>query len=369
MAAARRTLRTRLTVLYAASFLVCAAVLLAVAALPALTFSRTHAVGAASAASGTNLPQLLEYLAAALALLAVLAVALGRWVAGRALRPLLAIGTAARAISASDLHQRLRLDGSYQEFSELGTALDDLFGRLDAAFEAQRRFVANAAHELRTPLTAERTLLQVALADPQASTQTLRDTCAQLLELGGQQEQLIDALLTLAAGENGVDDWELVDLAQTARQVVDARRDEAGRRGIRVDARLAPAAVAGDPRLVTSMVANLVDNALRYNAPGGSIEVVVGSDADAATVSVANTGLPVPPDQIERLLQPFQRLSRQREHRSGGHGLGLAIVRTIATAHGATLSARANAGGGLTVAVRIRSGPAAGTPRPAGARR
>ena len=346
-----RTLRARLTVLYGLSFLGCGAVVLAFAALPTLTFSSTHQAGAARDASSTNLPQVLAYSAGVLALLAVLSFVLGRYVAGRALRPLLVIGTSARAASASNLRQRVRLDGSYREFSDLGAALDELFGRLDTAFEAQRSFVANAAHELRTPLTAERTLLQVALADPAASAESLRATCAQLLDLGAQQEQLIEALLTLAAGENGIEDWESFDLAGVARKVVDDRLPLAEARGVRVDARLAPAFMTGDPRLVASLVSNLVENALRYNETGGWIEVVTGGKAGTATIAIGNSGPPVPPDQLERLFQPFQRLGGRGDRRDGAHGLGLAIVRTIATAHGATLSALANAEGGLTVSV------------------
>jgi signal transduction histidine kinase len=357
-----RTLRTRLTVLYGLSFLACGVVVLVLAALPALTFSSTHQAGTARDTSSSNLPQVLAYSAGVLAVLAVLSVGLGRYVAVRALRPLLVIGTAARAASASNLRQRVSLDGSYQEFSDLGAALDELFGRLDTAFEAQRSFVANAAHELRTPLTAERTLLQVTLADPAASVETLRAACAQLLDLGAQQEQLIEALLTLAAGENGLEDRASFDLAVVARKVVDDRLPLASGGGIRVEARLAPAFMTGDARLVASLVTNLVDNALRYNATGGWIEVVTGeaagtgTDAGTATIAIGNSGPPVPPDQIERLFQPFQRLGGRGErygdgHGPGGHGLGLAIVRTIATAHGATLTARANAGGGLTVVV------------------
>jgi len=345
-----RTLRARLTVLYGLSFLGCGAVVLAFAALPTLALRSTHQAGSAHDTSSTNLPQVLAYSAGVLALLAVLSFVLGRYVAGRALRPLLVIGTSARAASASNLRQRVRVDGSYREFNDLGAALDELFGRLDTAFEAQRSFVANAAHELRTPLTAERTLLQVALADPAASAESLRATCAQLLDLGAQQEQLIEALLTLAAGGNGVEDRESFDLAEVARKAVDDRLPVAEARGVRVDARLAPAFTTGGPRLVASLVSNLVDNALRYNASGGRIEVVTGGDAGTATIAIGNSGPPVPPDQLERLFQPFQRLGG-RGGRHDGHGLGLAIVRTIATAHGAMLSARPNADGGLTVSV------------------
>ena len=141
----------------------------------------------------------------------------GGWlIAGRLLRPLRTITATARDISASNLNRRLSLDGRDDEFAELGETLDDLFGRLEASFESQRHFVANASHELRTPLTAERTLLQVALADPDATAPTLRAACEQVLALGDQQERLIEALLTLATSEGGIEQWEPFDLAAVA---------------------------------------------------------------------------------------------------------------------------------------------------------
>jgi CheY-like chemotaxis protein len=177
------------------------------------------------------------------------------------------ITATARDISASNLHRRLGLSGRDDEFKELAETLDDLFERLQTSFESQRHFVANASHELRTPLTAERTLLQVALADPDATAETLRSTCRDVLALGEQQERLIEALLTLASGEQGIEQREPFDLAEIAGNVVLARHQEARRRDIRVDTALATAPAAGDPNLVESLVANLVDNALRQTRP------------------------------------------------------------------------------------------------------
>jgi len=363
-----RRLRTRLALFYGGVFLAAGAVLLAIAFLPAVRISKTSQVGSAHANvhAASNLHQVLGYSGIALAGAAVLAAALGWLAADRALRPLRAITRSARAISASNLHERLSLNGSYAEFTELGETLDDLYGRLEASFESQRRFVANASHELRTPLAAERTLLQVTLADPDATAGTLRSACEQLLILGDQQERLIDALLTLATSQQGIDRWELVDIAAITASVVAARAEEAARRGISVDAVLAPAVARGDPRLVESMVANLLDNALRHNVPGGSAEVGTGMTARQATVSVVNTGPVIPAEQIDRLFQPFQQLGADRVGRGvhdgcddregcdgcdGGYGLGLAIVRAIAGAHGAALAARPRPGGGLTVEI------------------
>jgi signal transduction histidine kinase len=360
----RRRLRTRLALFYGGLFLAAGAVLLTLADLPAVQIEKTSPVGAGQAHvhSVSNLHQVLGYSGIALAAAALLAAALGWLAADRALRPLRTITRSARAISASNLHERLSLNASYAEFTELGETLDDLYGRLEASFESQRRFVANASHELRTPLAAERTLIQVTLADPGATAQTLRSACEQLLILGDQQERLIDALLTLASSQQGIDRWELVDISAITASVVAGRAEEAARRGINIHAALGPAVALGDPRLVQSMVANLVDNALRHNVTGGSAEVGTCMTARLATVSVANTGPVIPAAEIDRLFQPFQQLGADRVGRGhddrdgrdgcdGGHGLGLAIVRAIAIAHGAALTARARPGGGLAIEV------------------
>jgi signal transduction histidine kinase len=211
--------------------------------------------------------------------------------------------------------------------------------------------VANASHELRTPLTAERTLIQVALADPDADAATLRSTCEQLLVLGEQQERLIEALLTLACSERGVERWDRFDLAEVAGKVIAGRQGGAERRGVRIDATLGAAPATGDPSLAESLVANLVDNALRHNVADGRVEVVTRADGGRAVISVGNTGPRVSADEVDRLFQPFQRLGSERVGHDGGHGLGLAIVRAIAGAHGAALTASARAEGGLDVEV------------------
>jgi signal transduction histidine kinase len=355
----RPSLRTQLTLLYAVPFLVSGVLLLT------FSFSQTSSTspvggGPPSGSSVEEGPDLALF-AAVFAVTVLVAIVLGWLVAGRFLRPLRTIVATARDISATNLHRRLG-DTGRGEFAELAGTLDDLFARLEAAFESQRRFVANAAHELRTPLTAERTLLQVALADPHATTETVRATCQEVIALGAAQERLINALLTLASGEQGVERRERFDLAAVARDAVAARRAEADRRGVRVETALGTAPVAGDPSLVESLVANLVDNAVRHNVPGGWVEVSTAATGSGGLVRVRNTGPAVPPGEVERLFQPFQRLGRDRlaGDRAGpdGHGLGLAIVRAVAGAHGAGLSVTPRPEGGLDVEVAFLGGPA-----------
>jgi signal transduction histidine kinase len=349
----RLTLRMQLTLLYAGPFFVSGAALLTI---PLLGSKQTNPAGfqgsaSPSAPQSTEQHQVLTFSAIGLAALVLVSFVLGWLIAGRFLRPLRTITATARDISASNLHRRLSLSRRSDEFRELAETLDDLFERLEASFESQRHFVANASHELRTPLTAERALLQVALADPTATTETMRSTCQDVLVLGEQQERLIEALLTLASSERGIEQREPFDLAEIARNVILVRRQEAQRRAIHVDTTLRTAPATGDPNLVESLVANLVDNALRHNEGGGRIEIATDVTAGQARISVRNTGTVIPPDQVERLFQPFQRLGSERIRHTGGHGLGLAIVRAIANAHGATLTPRARPHGGLDIEV------------------
>jgi signal transduction histidine kinase len=352
----RSTLRTQLALLYAGVFVVLGGGLLAVSGLlvgsSSTSISGAHNSQSLLTGHQFNIGPALLFAAAVLA-----ALALGWFIAGRFLRPLAAITATARDISATNLSRRLALGSRDDEFAELGATLDDLFGRLEASFESQRHFVANASHELRTPLTAERTLLQLALADPDASAQTLRATCEQVLALGEQQERLIDALLTLASSERGIDLREPFDLAQIAGKVLAERRAEADRKHIQVTATLGAASASGDPRLAERLVANLVDNAIRHNYDAGWLEIATKIADGRAVLSVSNTGTVIPPAEVNRLFEPFQRLGTQRIQRGTGHGLGLAIVRAIASVHNAPITATARPDGGLTVEVTFPETP------------
>lgn len=299
--------------------------------------------------------QLLVNSGIALAIVAVLALLAGWFVAGRMLRPIRTITRTARRISSTSLHERLALDGPQDELKELGDTLDDLFGRLDAAFEAQRQFVANASHELRAPLTRQRALIQVALADPDANFSSLRMAHERVLASEEHLEQMIDGLLALTRGQAGLERRERVDLAAIASKALLARESEAARLGLDIRATLAPAPTAGDPRLVERLIANLLDNAIRHNIPEGHVEITTGTRHQRAFLAVANSGATIPPEEVPRLLQPFERLHGTRTSHASGSGLGLAIVDAIAAAHRATLTAQPRPGGGLTVEVTFPS--------------
>jgi signal transduction histidine kinase len=345
-----RTLRTRLMLLYAVPFFLSGAILLTI---PILQTRESQPVGGPDPAPAgpSNVSPLVTTSAVGLAVMVLVAIGLGWLIAGRFLRPLRTVISTAKEISASNLHRRLGPTGRNDEFTELAETLNGLFARLEASFESQRHFVASASHELRTPLTAERTLLQVALADPQASVQTWRATAREVIKLGEAQERLIDSLLTLASSEQGIEQPEPIDLARIAANSLLSRQLLADRRGLRIDASLGPALAAGDPHLAESLMTNLVDNALRYNVADGIVEVSTSTLAGRASLVVANTGPVISPDDVGRLFEPFQRLGDQRVRHGAGYGLGLAIVRAIVTAHGATLIPQAQPGGGLRIEV------------------
>jgi signal transduction histidine kinase len=191
------------------------------------------------------------------------------------------------------------------------------------------------------------------MSDPRATVETFRSTCEQVLEEGEQQEQLIDALLALAHGQRGIDRRQLVDLAEVARDIVGSHETEIAVLGLTLEVSLERAAVLGDRRLVERLVSNLVENAIRHNVPHGTVDVSVGAADGCAELRVFNTGAVIPAADVERLLQPFQRLGADRVGYRDGVGLGLSIVAAIADAHDAKLAVRPRAGGGLDVEVRF----------------
>jgi len=381
-----RSARLRLTLLYGALFLASGAVLLTITYLlsqqaidsgtapvrlptsspvpvPAAPTdgtlsSQARAALAAAKAAGRQLGEqraadlhhLLISSGIALAVVAVLALLLGWYVAGRVLRPVRTITATARRISASNLHERLALGGT-DEFKALGNTLDELFDRLEAAFESQRHFVANASHELRTPLAAERTLLQLALDDPDTTAETWRSTSQRVIASNRKQESLVDALLTLASSDSGIKERQRIDLSVICNRVLNNRADDIEDAHLRLETTIRAAPFDGDPRLIERLLNNLVDNAIKYNSSNGHIRLSTTAAEGRAVLNVTNTGPVIPVADVERLFQPFQRLDPRRTHHREGHGLGLSIVRAIAVAHGAQMNANAEPEGGLAVTV------------------
>jgi signal transduction histidine kinase len=293
----------------------------------------------------------------ALAIMAVLSAALGWVVAGRVLAPLRTMTTTTQQISEANLNERLAMQGPPDELRRLADTIDGLLERMEGAFDAQRRFVANASHELRTPLTAVRALLELVLTDPNATVATYRTACEQVLEESEQQERLIDALLALASSQRGLEVREQVDLAAIAGGLVSECKLEAASRDIRVSAELEPTFVGGDARLLERMASNLIDNAIRHNVPNGTVRIRVSGATGVPRLTIVNSGQQIPADEVQRLMRPFQRLASDRTGFGEGLGLGLSIVAAIVDAHGARLTLSPLPEGGLHASVSFPGSP------------
>ncbi len=298
---------------------------------------------------GLMLEHLLIGSAIALLLLGAIVAVLSWRIADRALGPLRTITEAARRLSYDRLGERIALAGPRDELRELADTFDGMLGRLEQAFLAQRQFVANASHELRTPLAISRSLLEVALADRDQSVALWQATASSLLEQSGRMEHLISSLLVLARGEQAKAAAVPTDLEELVEDAV-SRLPESGL-GLRI--RLRPASLMGDPTLLAQLCRNLLENAGRYNRPGGFISVLTGSSPGEVWLRVSNSGPPLPEEALEDLLLPFHRLGPQRTDSAHSAGLGLAICDAVARAHGGTIRLRARRAGGLTVTVRL----------------
>ncbi|WP_405087244.1 sensor histidine kinase [Microbispora sp. NBC_01389] len=365
-----RTVRLRLTLLHMGLFLVAGALLVALiyvlvrfSPFPGPAVAPTAPGGGPPAgtpgpdhvAQAASLRRLLVNSLVAFAVAAFAAMILGWFAAGRALRPLGAMTATVRRITAERLDRRLPVSGPDDELRRLAVTFNDLLDRLEGAFTAQRRFVANASHELRTPLTLQRATAEIALADPEAGAETLRAVLGRVLAAGEQQERLIEALLTLARGQQGPHRRERLDLAAVAAQAL-FHQDAPGRQDApdpRIEASLHPAPASADPALIERLVANLLGNARRHNVPGGWITVWTGAADGRPTLRIRNSGPLVPAERVPLLLQPFQRMESGRKAGRDGLGLGLSIVAAIVEAHHGTLEVRPLPEGGLDVTVAL----------------
>jgi signal transduction histidine kinase len=312
--------------------------------------------GQVNAARTGYLTSLLTDSGIALGLMAIAALGLGWLVSGRVLRPLRTITVKAQQISASNLHERLALDGPDDELKDLGDTVDGLLARLETAFAAQRQFVANASHELRTPLARQQAMVEVALADPERSVTSLEAVCRRVLAAGQQQERLIEALLALARSQRGLDRQEPVNLAAIAREAVLSRSADAFERDVEVTLLDEPVTFPGDARLAERLLTNLLDNAIRHNHRSGRVIVRTHAAAGQAVLSVVNTGPVLDQAELPGLFEPFRRRGTARAG-PGGLGLGLSIVAAIATAHGADMHVRPQPGGGLDITIRFGAAP------------
>ena len=374
----RMSIRVRLTLTYGALFFLCGAVLLGVMyayaghllndtltspediAVPsrwppelAEAYREAYAEQREAAIRGVQAALLKRSLLTLLGL-GVIALALGYFAADRALRPIQKMTATARRLSETSLaHERIDLQGPDDELKELADTFDAMLARLNRAFDAQRRFVDNASHELRTPLAINRTVLEVALGDPEAS-EDLKVLARTLLGTNARNEQLIEGLLLLARSERELSVRKEVDLCEVAQTAVEQLARFAEENRVTVRTELFPARTTGDPVLLERCVSNLVENAIKYNVPeSGEVWVRVGTHDGGSVVQVSNTGPHVPAYEVDALFEPFRRLNADRIDSARGAGLGLSIVRAVVRAHAGTVTAVPRDGGGLVVTVRL----------------
>jgi signal transduction histidine kinase len=288
----------------------------------------------------------------------ILALTAWSWwrLAGWALRPLSATAETVRRLGPQNLGQRIRLEGGTDTFKELADALDGALDRLAAGYEGQRRFAANASHELRTPLAVQRLLTEVAMEAPDAGDD-LRKLGAQLLRTNERNESLIEGLLVLAESDRGLPGKVPLRLDELAGTVLDAHEELAAEHKVTFRRQLTGTLVPGDRVLLERLIANLVSNAVKYNEPGGWVELDVADEPPGPTLTVRNTGPQVPAEIVPSLFEPFRRLGADRVRGRGGAGLGLAIVRSIVIAHEGTIRVRPRPGGGLELEVGLPGSP------------
>jgi signal transduction histidine kinase len=351
----RPTIRARLTALYAGLVALSTGALLLVSYwLLGRHFDRT--LPEALAQDALN-EVALQY-AVAFAGVLLVAAAVGWLVAGRVLSPLKRISGTARRVSEERLGERIPVTGPRDELQELGETLNSMLDRLALSFDAQRRFVANASHELRSPLTVIRSEAEVALANPEPDLDEMRAMAESVVHASRRTEALLASLLILARSQRGLLRSEPVDLAPVVEAAAGAFERTADDEGVRLRTALDPATVDGDAALLERLAANLIENAVRYNRPGGFVDVSTREGIASAELRVENSGPPVDREAADRLAEPFERLQREADAR--GAGLGLSIVRAVSEAHGGSLLIEPRAEGGLLVSVRLPRGSTAG---------
>lgn len=305
---------------------------------------------AISQAEDAFLAELLTVSLVAWVVLALTAIVVGWWLAGHVLRPVHRITTTAQGLSWENLHERIALPGPRGEFKDLADTFDDLLARLQRAFDSQRRFIANASHELRTPLTIQRATLQIGLGGASVSPEKLATVRQQLLDANRRAERLIDGLLLLAQSDLGLHHRESVALHEKAAAVADQQAADAKALGITLHLDLRPVTVLGDPVLLSQLLTNLVQNAIRHNHPGGDIHIHASAQQG---LIVRNTGPLVPAEAVPDLFEPFRRFGTERIGSAQGAGLGLSIVRSIIQAHTGTVAAHPNPSGGLEIHITL----------------
>jgi signal transduction histidine kinase len=369
----RLSVRRRLTLTYTGLFLVAGAVLLLInyefmSRLPFGGPTVMQVVGSGStglaitpgdvsqivnSVRDASLRQLLVQSIVALGIMAMVSALLGWYMSGRIVQPLREMTATARRLSEHNLVERFNLQGPNDELMDLANTFDAMLARLDNAFQSQKNFVANASHELRTPLAITRAAIETQLERKSPTRDQWRDMSERVLSSTERSERLITSLLLLARVERGGQAREVVDLGHVAKEVLEEARPEAAKEKVELNARIEPVTVTGDAALLRRMVANLIENAVRYNQPNGFVILSLKPQDDRAQLAVMNSSAPLSLETLTEMFEPFRRGNDSRTRSSRGSGLGLSIVRSIAVAHGGTVGAESMDGIGVQVTVEL----------------
>jgi heavy metal sensor kinase len=318
--------------------------------------------------NSNTLDQLRDFSFIALGVLFVASLGVGWMISGQVLAPIARITDVARDIQATDLGRRIRLQGPDDELKQLADTFDAMLYRLDAAFRAQERFVADASHELRNPLAVIRTNIDVALADDRATVDDLRQTVGVVRRASDRMAGIVDDLLLMARRQAPLTQRDPVDLAAVLAEEADEFAAPAKKRGVVLE-RLTPpgVVVTGDRDALKRAVANLLENAIRYTPAKGKVRMACGRERTWAWIAVIDNGPGIAPEHQERVFDRFWRVDKARSRAEGGTGLGLAIVRQIARTHGGEVQLRSTPGEGATFVIWLPLSPAREAEGPAAA--
>jgi len=285
----------------------------------------------------------------------LLSAGLAYWLARKALAPVKQLRSLTEAITADRLDQRLPVPNPHDELGQLTATINAMISRLERSFAESRRFTADASHELRTPLTALRTEVEVALGKALTQTQVF-GVLENVLEEIVRMSRLTDQLLALSRRDAGVEQLVAtpLDLPILVAGVVDALRPLAEAKDVQLRFEGESfVAVPGDEGRLRQVFINLLDNALKYTPPKGTVTVRVGRQGGKAFVAVADTGIGIPPEHLPKVFDRFYRVDAARSRADGGTGLGLSIARSIVTAHQGSIEMASAPGQGTTCTVTL----------------
>lgn len=274
----------------------------------------------------------------------------GYFLSRRMLKPVDRVSSLAARISSTNLKERINYQGPDDEMKRLADTFDDMLGRLESAFESQKQFIQDASHELRTPIAIAQTNIEVAEMEGKATARDYKRLMEVLKMSLGRMNKLSDNLLLLSEGEQSRVKWSVVDMSVLLEEVIEETSAKAIDAGIGLE--LQPVhekmLVTGDAMSLKQALINLVDNAIKYNRPGGTVRLSACAEGSQVVLQVQDSGIGISKADQQRVFDRFYRVDKSRSRSQGGSGLGLAIVKKIVEDHGGTISVESTPGEGST---------------------